>query len=174
MLVGFWLSRALDPSAQADSGELAVYRDRTASYQVAVYPIVLNDYTIGTLLLGERLDQGLVASARSAFEGEIVITSGRAVLAGTLRTADSTVVDALLSSKQAATSAAVIEVNGEEHVVAPMDLGQTQNGETVSLWLMQPVDRTVRALTQPPISWCTACSRCSSRRSPRVSPRDRC
>jgi signal transduction histidine kinase/ActR/RegA family two-component response regulator len=141
--------RALDPASSADSGELAVYRDGAVSYQVAVYPLVLNGYTIGALLLGERLDQGLVASARAAFDGEIIVTAGRSVLAATLPSANARLADQLLTTKGSADSTRAIQVAGEEMVIAPLELGQTQDGDVVTLWLMQPVGPTVRTLTQP-------------------------
>ena len=141
--------RALDPAGRADSGELAVYRDGTVSYQVAVYPLVLDGYTIGALLLGERLDEGLVRSARAAFDGEIIVTAGRSVLAATVPTTKAHVVDQLLAPRENADSTQTIRVSGEEMAIAPLELGQTQDGDVVTLWLLQPLGPTVRTLTQP-------------------------
>ena len=141
--------QALDPTAAADSGELAVYRDGTVTYQVAVYPLVLDGFPIGALMLGERLDAGLVASARAAFDGEIVVTSGQTVIASTLTRPDSGIVSRLLQAQPGNRRAPSIRIAGEEFVVAPMPLGKTQTGEPVSLWLMQPLDRMVQTLSAP-------------------------
>ena len=43
----------------------------------------------------------------------------------------------------------LIDVNGVGHVVAGLPLGETQLGERVMLWLMQPLDRTVKGFTAP-------------------------
>ena len=133
----------------ADRGELAVYRDKDLSYQVAVYPFVLDGYTIGALLLGERLDQGVVASAHEAFEGQVVVTAGRSLFLGDPPTTDPGFVAQLLATRQPGDSTPTIRVAGDELVVAPLDLGHTQDGEPVTLWLMQPLGGTVRALTAP-------------------------
>jgi signal transduction histidine kinase/ActR/RegA family two-component response regulator len=143
------LRRAVDPTARAENGELAVYRQGTVAYQIAVYPLVLDGYTIGTLLLGDRLDDGMVASARRAFDGEIIVTAGRAILASTLIRSDSGIVTQLASVEQTRDSATTILYDGQELVAARLDLGQTQTGAAVSMWLMQPVGRAVTALMRP-------------------------
>jgi signal transduction histidine kinase/ActR/RegA family two-component response regulator len=140
--------RALDPAFSADSGELAVYRDRTSNYQAAVYPLVQGDYTIGTLLLGERLDSGLVASARAAFGGQVVVTAGQSVLAGTLGP-QQTVLAPRLANLGAESATSTLTFDGSEHVVAGLPLGKSQEGEPVTLWLLQPLEPTVLALTRP-------------------------
>jgi signal transduction histidine kinase/ActR/RegA family two-component response regulator len=138
---------ALDPSFSADSGELAVYRDRDVNYQVAVYPLVQGDYTIGTLLLGQRLDAGVVASAQEAFDGRVLVTAGSAILAGNL--ADTTGLADLLQQRGRADQSRVVSIGGEEHVVANLPLGEAQHGEKISLWLLQPLAQGVSALTRP-------------------------
>ncbi|HJQ19594.1 MAG TPA: ATP-binding protein, partial [Gemmatimonadaceae bacterium] len=139
---------ALDPQRVADYGELAVYREGTQSYQVAVYPFVLNGYTIGALLLGERLDSGVVAGARAAFTGDIVVTADTQVIASSGDALDRAVVRRLTADRTS-DSTRVLVVDRAEYVAAPMQLGETQTGERVSLWLLQPVESTVAALTSP-------------------------
>jgi len=151
-LSGLWAVRqALDPSSEQD-GHLAVYRDGSISYQVAVYPFVLDGYTIGALLLGERLEQGVLATAREAFQGHVLVTTGSAMLAhaGIGPMPEQRVVDRLVHETASQdTSARTIRIAGSEIVAAPLSLGETQAGEPVALWLIQPVDATVSALTTP-------------------------
>ncbi len=44
---------------------------------------------------------------------------------------------------------ATLTIAGEEFVVAPDSLGETQDGAAVRLWLLQPLTETVIALTRP-------------------------
>ena len=138
--------RAISPTAAADSGHFAVFLRGGIAYELVVHPLVLDGFTVGALVLGERLDDGLVASAREAFDGQVVATVGRTLVAGTLR--DSSLgprLDALRATARETT----LRVAGREYVVAPLPLGETQRGEAAALWLMQPIDETVRALTAP-------------------------
>jgi signal transduction histidine kinase/ActR/RegA family two-component response regulator len=141
--------RALDPAAAADSGELAVFRVADVSYQSGVYPLVLNGFSIGTVLLGERLDEGLLASARAVFGGEIVVKAGSTVLASTIPDAGRDVSEALDRSDAERSARRSIRIAGTEFIGASLTLGQAQSGEDVRLWLLQPLDRTVEALGDP-------------------------
>src|SRR5919201_365998 len=140
---------AIDPASLSESGELAVYRTSMANYQVAVYPLVLDGYVIGSLLLGDRLDDGTVASARRTFDGEIVVTAGKSILVSTWPVGDSTIAHFLPTAGPTLDSARILTYNGEDLVAAALDLGRTQDDETVALWLIQPVDRAVTALMRP-------------------------
>jgi signal transduction histidine kinase/ActR/RegA family two-component response regulator len=142
---------ALDPNT-AGTGALAVYRDGERSYQVAVYPFVLNGYTIGALLLGERIgaDQGVLANAHAAFGGDIVVTAGTALLASVGSTPSAELIAQLVASSHASPdSTRIVKVGHSELVIAPLSLGETQMGEHVALWLLQPIDATVASLTGP-------------------------
>jgi signal transduction histidine kinase/ActR/RegA family two-component response regulator len=139
--------RVIAPSAPADSGALGVIRDGDLALQVAVFPLVLDGFGVGTLMLAERLDEGLAASARAAFKGEVAITAGTTLLSGTM--SDTTLGRRLASLNPDAGESPLIDVNGVGHVVAGLALGETQLGERVTLWLMQPLDRTVKGFTAP-------------------------
>jgi signal transduction histidine kinase len=138
--------RAISPTAAADSGSFAVFRRGGVAYELVVHPLVLDGYTLGALVLGERLDNGLVASARAAFDGQVVVTVGSSLVAGTLT--DSTLGRRLVAMRDGATRT-TLRVGRVEYVAAPLPLGDTQQGEPAALWLMQPIDETVRALTSP-------------------------
>ena len=139
------IRRAISPTGAVDTGHFAVLRQDEIAYELVVHPLVLDGYTVGALVLGDRLDDGLVASARAAFDGHVLVTAGNEVVAGTVR--DSTLVRQLEATRGSAGS--TIRVAGREFVVAPLALGETQRGEPVALWLMQPIDDAVRELTMP-------------------------
>jgi len=136
--------RAIDPSAPADRGELGVLTQNGVIYQVAVHPLVLDGYTIGALVLGSRLDSGFVASARAAFDGEILLTVGDRVAAGSLPGFTGKTIAALRD-----TTHATLAVGGEEYVVAALGLGDLPTGAPVRLWLLAPLTRAVTQLTRP-------------------------
>ena len=137
---------AIAPSAAADSGHFAVFQRGGLAYELVVQPLVLDGFTVGALVLGERLDDGLVASARAAFDGEVVVTVGDRLVAGTFT--DSTL-GARLAATRGDARGTTLRIGGSEFVVAVMSLGETQQAEPVSLWLLQPIDETVGALTAP-------------------------
>ena len=141
--------RVLDPAATADSGDLAVIRVGAMNYQAGVYPLVLDGYAIGAVLLGERLDAGLVASARAAFDGEIVVTSGNTILASTITGGGTDLADRLARTRREQRLDRSVRVRNDEYIVASLSLGEAELGADVALWLLQPLDRTVQALSDP-------------------------
>lgn len=141
--------QALDPGVSVDHGQLAVLREPGVDYQVAVYPIELGGYTLGTLVLGERLDSGFVAAARRVFNGYVAVTVGNQIVSGTLPGLNSGAIDALLAAKTSPSAPATVSVAREEFVVAPISLGATQGNVPVRLWLLQPLTATASAITRP-------------------------
>ena len=137
---------AIAPSAAADRGHFAVFQRGGLAYELVVQPIVLDGFTVGALVLGERVDDGLVASARAAFDGQVVVTIGDRLVAGTLT--DSTL-GPRLAAVRGNSRATTLRIGADEFVVALMPLGETQQAEPVALWLLQPIDETIRALTAP-------------------------
>jgi signal transduction histidine kinase len=137
---------AIAPSAASDSGHFAVFQRGGLAYELVVQPIVLDGFTVGALVLGERLDDGLVASARAAFDGQVVVTVGDRLVAGTL---GDTTLGPRLADIRNHTAGTTLRADDIEFVVARMPLGETQQGAPVALWLLQPIDETVSALTAP-------------------------
>jgi signal transduction histidine kinase/CheY-like chemotaxis protein len=138
--------RALDPSAPANVRELAVLRFGSAFYQVGVFPITQGGYTLGALLLGERIDARLLAEARGATSGEAIVVAGDEVVAATrgLVTGDLATLRAVTGD-----TAATVTLGGEEVMVAGLSLGLTQDGVPVRLWLVQPYESVVNAIITP-------------------------
>src|SRR5512146_1714834 len=148
-LTSLWaVKRVLDPTAPADSGALAVLHTDATHFQVAAYPLVQAGITLGSLVLGRRLDSAFVATARMTSDAAVVLTAGRALIAST----DSALADSALPpllASQRDTTPATLRIGSEDYVVAPVSLGETQNGEAVRLWMLQPLTRRVAALTKP-------------------------
>src|SRR5206468_8834551 len=80
------VQRALDPTARADTGDLAVLRTDAGQLQVAVYPLVQAGYTLGSLVLGRNLDSAFLVTARTESDPEVVLTTGNRVTAASDRT----------------------------------------------------------------------------------------
>jgi signal transduction histidine kinase/ActR/RegA family two-component response regulator len=140
---------ALSPFTSADSGSLAVFRDGRNTYQLAVYPLVMDGFTIGALLLGERIDDRLVRLVRQGFDGDVLVTAGDTIVVGSVDDSDAALARALVQMNAQNGDAHTIGWNGRELVAAGLELGRTQSGERVQLWLLQPLDRTVNTLLAP-------------------------
>src|SRR3989449_11572855 len=77
-------SHALAQDAPVGTGNFSVLRIRGRYFQIGCVPIVLQGFIIGTLTLGDRIDQGFVEHLRRSFDREIVVTGGGAVLGSML------------------------------------------------------------------------------------------
>ncbi|HEY7394223.1 MAG TPA: cache domain-containing protein, partial [Gemmatimonadaceae bacterium] len=140
------IAKVLDPRAPADLGDLGVLETNAGYFQVAVYPLVQDGFTLGALVLGERLDSVFVAEAADAADATVVLTAGARIVSASDPSFATAVVSARLGAKVVDSRAATSELNGEEFVVAPMVLGQTQGSEPVRLWMLQPLSRRVATL----------------------------
>jgi signal transduction histidine kinase/ActR/RegA family two-component response regulator len=143
------IKQGLDERERIARGGLAVLRQSDGDYQIAVYPVELGGYTLGALVLGERLDSASLKSASAAFDGYAVVSVGETIASGSFPGMNDRAVHALLAAQTAATGPATISIADQEFVVAPLPLGTTQDGAQVRLWLLQPLTQTVRALTRP-------------------------
>jgi signal transduction histidine kinase/ActR/RegA family two-component response regulator len=143
------LQHVLDPNAPADSGNLAVLRTDSGYFQIAVYPLVQDGFTLGALLLGERLDSGFVAAARAASDATVLLTAGTRILASsdpTLAQSDAASHLDAIASRQ---TAVPVNLGAEEYVAAPVRLGETQTREPVRLWMLQPLTPRVARMMKP-------------------------
>ncbi len=141
--------RVLDTNAPADSGALGVLRTDAGYFQVAAYPLVQAGITLGSLVLGRRLDSAFVAAARAASDAAIVVTAGRSVLAGREPALNTPTAVAALQAHVADTGAVTAHVAGDEYVAASVSFGETEDRQPVRLWLLQPLSPRVAALTTP-------------------------
>ncbi len=143
------VQRALDPTARADTGDLAVLRTDAGHLEVAVYPLVQAGYTLGALVLGRRLDSAFLVTTRAESDPEVVLTTGNRVAAASDRALTTPSVAAQLEAHARDPQAASVRLGKEDFVVAPLSLGETQDHEPVHLWMLQPLTRRVAALTRP-------------------------
>jgi diguanylate cyclase (GGDEF)-like protein len=139
---------ALDPTLDGGPSDqyLSVLAVGGTYFRVAVAPIVLDGFTIGTALLGDRLNAARLRALQRTFGGELLITADGAVLASTL--------DAAAVSARAAGGAAegarprAIRVGDGEYIVASLEIGATARGGPVELTLLQAVTPTLRRTTR--------------------------
>jgi signal transduction histidine kinase len=143
------VARALDPRAPADVGGLGVLRTDVGYYQVAAYPLVQAGITLGSLVLGRRLDSAFIASARATSDAGVILTAGGTVVGAGDSIVDAAAAAPLLASRGTDTAAAVVRVRGADYVVAPVLLGETQAREPVRLWMLHPLTARVTALMRP-------------------------
>jgi signal transduction histidine kinase len=142
------MRHALDPNVPADSGALAVLRIPDGYLQVAVFPLVQDGFTIGALVMGEPLDS-IVARARAASDALVLLTAGRATVAASdsmLRRAD---VIARLEPRANDPRASTVRLDDEDYVAMALPLGETQDGEPVRLWMLQPLSQRVASIVEP-------------------------
>jgi signal transduction histidine kinase/ActR/RegA family two-component response regulator len=140
---------AIDPNAPADTGAMAVLRTDSGFVEVAVYPMVQDGFTLGSLVVGRRLDAEFIKSVTATSDAAVVLTAGGAIVAASEAPLASQSVAAALESSRMRDGARTIRVGSQEFVVAPMKLGETQDRAMVHLWMLQPLTRRVAALTTP-------------------------
>ncbi len=143
------LRHVLDPKARADTGELAVLRLGDTHVEVAAYPLVQAGYTLGALLVGQRLDSTFVASARAAADAGVALVVGNTVVSASDPILSSPSIVAKLEGHELDAEPGTVHIGSEEYIVAPVPLGETQDHEPVRLWMLQPLTSRVEALTQP-------------------------
>ncbi len=137
------VQHALDATRPAGLGDLGVVRTDSGYFQVAAYPLVQDGFTLGALLLGQRLDSTFVASARAASDAGVLLTAGsRIVLASEPALTRASVPPTVVQN-------ATIVTDGEEYIAAPVALGVTQDGEPIRLWMLQSLSQRVAALMRP-------------------------
>lgn len=140
---------ALEPSSATLGGQLAVVRTHGKYYQVGCVPIVLQGYVIGTLTLGDRIDQRFVSTLRKAFDDEILITANGLVIASSFP-AGSGVEFARLAAAVALAApsnvATTVKAGKQEYVTLALPLGAGEDGQPVILY---PLHSLTDALDGP-------------------------
>jgi signal transduction histidine kinase/CheY-like chemotaxis protein len=140
--------RVLDPRAPAFA-EPAVLRTTSGYFHVAVYPVIQDGFTLGALLLGERLDMKFVAAARAASDADIVLIAGDRTVAASDTSLRGVDLPAILGARANESAGSTIRVGDEELMAAPVSLGETQDQEPVRLWILQPLTRQVARVMRP-------------------------
>ena len=135
---------ALDPNVNTndDVPYLAGLEVGSAYYGVGVAPLILDDFTIGTIVYGERVDSALARSLRKNFEGDVVISAGTHVISSTLPgSLGESVAGGRLPSGRA------IHLGNDDYITAAVPIGQTQRGTPLDITLLQPLSPAVRPIT---------------------------
>jgi signal transduction histidine kinase/ActR/RegA family two-component response regulator len=140
---------AVDPNAPADTGAMAVLRTDSGFVEVAVYPMVQDGFTLGSLVVGRRLDAAFISGASATADAAVVLTAGGRIAAASEPALETRSTAAALVTSETRDGARTIRVGPEEYVVAPVMLGETQDRAMVHLWMLQPLTRRVSALTTP-------------------------
>jgi diguanylate cyclase (GGDEF)-like protein len=138
------VQHALDPTLDGGPSDLylSVLHVGDSYFRVGVAPIVLDGFTIGTALLGERLDAARLRTLQRTFGGELLITAAGHVLASTLSPPP------LGADSSDDTRPRAVRVGDVEYIVASLPVGSTQQGEPVRLTLLQAVTPTLRRTTR--------------------------
>jgi signal transduction histidine kinase len=136
---------ALDPNFESarEDPYLSGLEFGDAYYTVGVAPLILDGYTIGALIYGERVDASTVTQLQSAFDGDVVVSAGSRVIAATVP-----VDRALNVLAMTRTAGGALYMGETEYLAAPVPLGRTQRGTELRLTLLQPVDPAVRVITR--------------------------
>ena len=133
---------ALDPTftSTGEAPYLSALELGDAYYTVGVAPLILDGYTIGTLIYGERVDSTTVARLRTALDGDVLAAAGSHVIASTMPLETAARVAAGAQNGE-------LHIGDVEYLAAPVALGRTQRGTDLRLVMLRPVDPAVRAIT---------------------------
>src|SRR5437867_76229 len=149
------VGRALAGGDAVADRNFGVVRLRGDIFQAGCVPIVLQGFVIGTLTLGDHIDQNFVERLRDAFDEEVVVTVGGHIAGSTFRAGPSPVPDpGILGLADPASMApeSVLKLGGEEYVAAPLRLGSDEAGDPVNLYLLHSLTRTLSASSRA-LAW---------------------
>ena len=144
------LGRLLAGPAAVEGPETVVGRLGPHLYQMGCVPIVLQDFVIGSLSLGERLDEGFLAGLKGSLQSEVVLAAGPAVLGSTLEGRLGPLPETLSAggSSPGAGRAELLRLGDEEFVAASLSLGRDADGRPVTLVLLQSLTRAAASATR--------------------------
>jgi signal transduction histidine kinase/CheY-like chemotaxis protein len=140
------IRHALEQDAPVGTGNFSVLRVRGRYFQVGCVPIVLQGFIIGTLTLGDRIDEGFVERLQRSFDSEIVITAGGDVLGSTLTDSRWPGDSRAAGGGSLPAEAPLVSIGPEDYVAAPLTLGLDEDGRPVTLHLLHSL---TRALSEP-------------------------
>ncbi|HKB07893.1 MAG TPA: ATP-binding protein, partial [Candidatus Polarisedimenticolia bacterium] len=136
---------ALSQDGPVGSGNFSVLRLRGRYFQVGCVPIVLQGFIIGSLTLGDRVDQEFVERLHRSFDSEIVVTAGGTVVGSTLP-APPALDETQSTGAMESGEVPVVSLGENDYVAAPLTLGRDEDGHPVTLHLLHSL---TRALEEP-------------------------
>jgi diguanylate cyclase (GGDEF)-like protein len=143
------LRHALDPALDGGPSDLylSVLRIGGSHFHIAAAPIVVDGFTIGTVILGDRLDDAHLRALAPSFGGDLLITSEGRVIATTLARKPSDV-EGMVPPVNAPPR--LVRLGDVEYVAASLAMGAAERDSVVRLTLLQAVTpalhRTMRGL----------------------------
>ncbi|MCI0410787.1 MAG: hybrid sensor histidine kinase/response regulator [Acidobacteria bacterium] len=147
-----FVRRALETGAFSGQSSFGVLNLQQETYQIGCVPIVLQDFAIGALTLGTRIDASFLDEMRKTLQSDVVLTLGTQVLGSTLPSpfsatgsSSSASLAGLLSGEA---SKNLVTLAGEEFVGAALSLGQDRDGHDVTLVLLRPLGRDLSAASR--------------------------
>lgn len=142
------VSHALSPLVNVGDGNFGLMNLDEQHFLVVASPIVLQDYVIGALVLGDRIDSSFLPNIRAFFGGETVISVGGRSIASTLPPSSGVDSEADPLTSAAMQPDGTIRLGGEDYLVTSMVLGTDDNGDAVKLFLLRSLTEALRQPNQ--------------------------
>ena len=141
------LRHALDSALDGGPSDLylSVLRVGDSHFHIAAAPIVLDGFTIGTVILGDRLDDAHLRALAPSFGGDLLITSPGRVIASTL-VGNPRDLDGVVTPPN--TPPRLVRLGDVEYVAATLAMGAAEHDSPVRLTLLQAVTPTLRRTTR--------------------------
>ncbi len=133
------VQHALDPYGSLDPSNFAILEFGNSHYQFGCVPIVMRGFTIGTVLVGERLDRTYVAKLEEFFDGEIVVATNAEIITSTITggaIGPPQLEDLMARMGELPTDVGTFRLDDEEYVIAGLPLGADRAGQKVALHLL--------------------------------------
>jgi signal transduction histidine kinase/ActR/RegA family two-component response regulator len=142
-----FVRQVLRPDFPAETSRFALVTLGPAHYRIGCVPIVLQNFVIGALILGERVDGPFLADLRQTLHSDVMISDGVAVVGSTLPRvpAGSPLPAALTRLPLGSGTPEARRVEGEDYVVAQLPLGPGPDGRPNTLLLLGSLSRAAGA-----------------------------
>jgi len=141
------LGHALKPQAMIGDQNFGLMRFGDQYFLAVASPIVLQEYVIGALVLGDRIDSSFLPNLRAFFGGNTVITVGGRSIASTLppSAGGGSVAESLARLGNAAIRPdRTVRLGDQDYLVTSMALGKDEQGQTASLFLLRSLTEATR------------------------------
>jgi signal transduction histidine kinase/ActR/RegA family two-component response regulator len=137
---------ALDPAAPLDAPNLDVLGLGSRHYRVGAVPIVLQDYVIGSLVLGDAIDAQFVRDWQELFSGDVVLArDGRVVATSVAALASAAVPETLSHVDPAGAEPVVVRIGSDEYVVAALELGPRDDAAAARAYFLHSLTAALAA-----------------------------
>jgi signal transduction histidine kinase/CheY-like chemotaxis protein len=143
------LSHALSPQATLGDQNFGLLNLGDQYFLAVASPIVLQEYLIGALVLGDRIDSSFLPNLRAFFGGSTVITVGGRSIASTLpdpSDGESGAHTLARLGNAAIRPDGTARLGDQDYLVTSMVLGTDNRGQAVTLFLLRSL---TAALHQP-------------------------